>query len=91
MPRNDKTDFYWQKHINGAKHYVKGLDWLAARTNEIRLLEIYKVNPVKNATKIAVYLEAGVIYHALFNSYEEASRFAVQTKFNHSNKEIHSI
>lgn len=87
---NKKTDFYWQVKVNGKRNYVAGLDWLIERVEEVRFLEIYPLNPPEQVTKLLVYLERGVFYHAKFDNYEDAKTFIVQTIFNHSNKEIHS-
>lgn len=90
MKKRHKTDYYWQKHINGVKHYVRGLDWLLTRIKNIRLLEVYPVRPKGKTTRMIVYLEGNIIYHAKFKTYEEAKEFVIQTNFNTSNKEIHS-
>lgn len=90
MGKTHKTDYYWQKSVNSVRNYVDGLDWLTSRINQIRLLEIYPINPLKKATRLMAYMEGGVIYYAKFNSYEKAKQFVVQTQFNKSNKEIHA-
>lgn len=87
-----RTGFYWQKHINGIRHYVEGLDWLLekAKKDKIRLLEVYQVNPLKKATKLMVYLEGGVLFHAVFKTNQAAREFVILNIFKHANKEIHS-
>lgn len=85
-----KTSYYWQKHINGVRHYVKGLEWLEKRVKDVRLLEIYPVNPLKKAAMLVVYLERGIFYYAKFSSYEEAEQYVIQTRYNQANKEIHA-
>lgn len=85
-----RTDYYWQKEINGERHYTENLNWLVTRVSQIRLLEVFPVRPPRDATKLLVYLEGNIFFHAKFDTYEEAKRFITQPVFNQSNKEIHS-
>lgn len=90
MTKRNKTNFYWQIGINGVRNYVDGIEWITRRSKQAILFEIYPVNPLKRPTRLVVYLKDGLIFTALFLTYEAASQFVIQSKFNHSNKEIHS-
>lgn len=88
--KRQKTNYYWQKNVNGEKHYVESLDWLLRRVSKVRHIEIFPIRPPKKPTKLLFYLEDGILFYATFESYEKAKQFAIKSKFDHSNKEIHS-